>query len=924
MVPALLHTSDLSRCGCSYTTTLKAEEHKHNLLFPPFEFLSPFSLEYHHFIFHDLVYNSLRTFVAKLDVVLIIIGLFSAQLRDKTRDQRPRVRTNWWWTTTTTLNSPPNTPSQHHTRQLANTTYDLHTPIMASSNQNAILEISDTPNIPIERSEAIPIEQPTKLKGRAKLLHSLQRISSSQSLTQLGRKRASSNPYNGRGALSCVSLASPVSPRVFDNSYGSSSSGVGFSTAPSTPGVDTPFLEGRQMGPRKVEMGSSPLASPTSALPLDMRPMSRSGLSSFPEHPDLPEIQEDYFSLPLPITKRPAKRVNFNFWNDLPHEIALTIFSYLKPKQIVRISRVSKDFQKLSFDGQLWTSFNATEFYREISAESLAKILVAAGPFVKDLNLRGCIQVEYYKKTEVVAKACKNLMSATLEGCRNFQRSTLHLLLRSNERLENLNLTGLNMVTNGSCKIIAEHCPSLEVLNVSWCGRLDARGVRKIIESCPKLRDLRAGEVTGFASHEIAQVIFETNALEKLVLPGCEDITDEALKIMITGTDPEIDILTDLPIVPVRNLRHLDLSRCTLLTSKGIKCLTGQVPSLTALQLSGCPILTDDALSTLLPTTPHLTHLDLEELSELTDALLIETLSKAPCAPILQHISLSYCEKLGDPGLLPLIRACTSLSSAMLDNTRISDLTLIEASTTLRTRPHLTPSNSQPPSRHRPRYRPRPKIGLDLTVYDCQNVTWTGIREILFRNAEIPPSQYPPASQYPPPSQFPSPSQPNSNPKPPYEQKEIIALRCFYNWQPVVSEHNRRVLRGDLEAARRLEKKWGRYMMFNEEVGAGGGRRMRRRARRARVGYVDEEGGGGGGGRVGGVFGGGGRNAGRDVGRGNGGGEEDDDDDDVDDGGWNGGTGWEDGGGVGAQNGWPAPGGRRARAAARGTSCSIM
>src|SRR2546430_382411 len=37
-------------------------------------------------------------------------------------------------------------------------------------------------------------------------------------------------------------------------------------------------------------------------------------------------------------------------------------------------------------------------------------------PIFKDLNLRGCVQVEHYKRAEAVVKACRNLANATLEG----------------------------------------------------------------------------------------------------------------------------------------------------------------------------------------------------------------------------------------------------------------------------------------------------------------------------------------------------------------------------------------------------------------------------------------------------------------------------------------------------------------------------
>jgi F-box/leucine-rich repeat protein 2/20 len=523
---------------------------------------------------------------------------------------------------------------------------------------------------------------------------------------------------------------------------------------------------------------------------------------------------EDYFSLPITPVK-PIRRANFDFWGEMPHEIKLSIFSYLTPKGLVRASGVCKNFYKTSFDGQLWTCFDASEFYKDIPAESLAKIIVAAGPFVKDLNLRGCVQVEHYKRAEMVVKACRNLVNATLEGCRNFQRPTLHNLLKSNERLTNLNLTGLTAVTNGTCKIIASSCPSLEMFNVSWCTHMDARGVRTVVLGCPKLRDLRAGEIRGFNNLELAQDIFETNNLERLVLSGCADITDQALQTMLTGQDPELDILTDIPLVPTRKLRHIDLSRCTRLTSVGVKTLAHLVPELEGLSLSGCTALTDSALSDLLATTPHLTHLDIEELAELTNDLLSEHLAKSPCAPHLEHLSISYCENLGDTGMLPVIRACTGLQSADLDNTKISDLALVEAASMIRARSSRTTCAKS-----------RPRIGLQLVVFDCQNVTWTGIREVMSRNSEVKkPTGAQVGVTYP---------------------TEIIALKCFYGWQGTHDEHMKRVLEGDLPAAGRLERRWAEYMMANEEAGAGGAglRRRRRRAREAQMMHADEEEGG--------------------------------------------------------------------------------
>lgn len=550
------------------------------------------------------------------------------------------------------------------------------------------------------------------------------------------------------------------------------------------------------MAIRKVENGTPVATLGTAPLPSELR-------------------SKQDLQLRMRLGTKPLQKSPFRFWDKMPHEIQIHIFSFLEPKELVQASRVCKFFYGNCFDGQLWTSFDASEFYRDIPAESLAKIIVAAGPFIKNLNLRGCVQVEHYKRTEVVVKACKNLMSATLEGCQNFQKSTLHSLLRSNEKLVSLNLTGLTAVSNTSCKIIAESCPQLQSFNISWCGRVDARGIKAVVEGCSQLRDLRAGEVGGFENVAAAETIFNTNNLEILVLSGCAELTDEALKVMMHGVEPEIDILTNQPMVPPRKLRHLDLTRCTRLTDAGVKSMGHLVPNLEGLQLSGCKLLHDEALEDILACTPRLTFLELEDLENLTNSLLSEHLAKAPCAATLEHLSLSYCENLGDIGMLPVMQNCTGLKSIDLDNTRISDLVLAEAAAMVMKRSVRTTGT-----------KTCPKATLNMVVYDCQNVTWAGVREVLFRNTQVKPVMgYPGQFTYP---------------------TEIIGLKCFFGFQMTVDEHQKRVLRGDLASAGRLERKWADYMQATEEAGVTGTgyRRRRRRAREAQTLHLDEEDGG--------------------------------------------------------------------------------
>ncbi|KAF2486417.1 hypothetical protein BDY17DRAFT_78666 [Neohortaea acidophila] len=689
-------------------------------------------------------------------------------------------------------------------------------------------------------------EQPRrKLKGRARLLAGLQRISSSQSLSRAGHANARGYNGSGKGSISCISLSSapsllspPYTPTLSDeHSY--------FHTAP-TSGTSTPriALTSRDERARVIHLISAE-AKNTATLPVDLRPTPKSPLEA-----GIAEVDEDYFSRPISKPAQPLR--DFNFWRDLPSELRMGILSYLDPREVIRCSSVSKSWHEMCFDGQLWAVLDTASFYQHIPADALVSLITSAGPFLRDLNLRGCVQLRERWHARGLSDACRNLENFCLEGCR-IDRTSIHNFLYNNSRLVHINLCGLAGTTNSAMKIIAANCPRLEFLSVSWCNNVDTTGLKRVIAGCPNLTDLRASEIRGWDDVDFAHQIFLRNSLERLVLMNCESLTDEALAVLMEGKDSEVDYLTGRPIVPPRKLKHLDLTRCRGITDKGLRTLVGNVPELEGLQLSKCHGVVDTMLTELFPTTPNLTHLDLEELDELTNAML-HSLAGAACAKGLQHLSISYCENLGDTGMLPLLQSCTNLRSLEMDNTRISDLVLTEAAAMVRRRaPRTLVQEKQGLF--------LPKTGLRLIAYDCQNVTWTGVREVLSRNAEFSVTTH--AVELPPLDKsttessaassvetLPSPVTPpprlhivRSTSYP----TEVVNLKCFYNYQPTVEEHTKRVMRGDFLSARRLERKWAEFMMAQEEAGAGGAgsRRRRRRVREAQMMHADEEDGAG-------------------------------------------------------------------------------
>ncbi|KAL8996256.1 MAG: hypothetical protein Q9169_004187 [Polycauliona sp. 2 TL-2023] len=672
--------------------------------------------------------------------------------------------------------------------------------------------------------EALRFQEPVKLKGRKRFLQSLHRISSSPSLARMGRVPSSNYRAGGKASMSCVSLASSSS--AYGHSYGNpSQSSVGFSTAP-TSVVTTPSPEHQAFDFRsRSRIIGQNVSSQTIKTPLTapLPPEVRTGAKQA-RHEDVSEaatIGQDYFSKPILDAGPRRKPRKIDFWGEMPDEIKVHIFRFLKPWEIVRCSAVSKAWHKMCFDGQLWTNIDTHEYYRDIPSASLVRIMTAAGPFVRDLNLRGCAQLweRWNTHGQAISDACQNLEYFSLEGCR-IDRGSVHSFLLDNTRLVHINFCGVQAITNSELRTIAHRCPLLESLNVSWCTHADTKGLLKIVQSCSKLKELKASETRGWAEKEFILELFKRNTLERLVIAH-SDIDDEALQLLTQGSDPEIDPLTDKAIVPPRRFRHLNFSRCNLLTDKGIKCLSHNVPQLAGLQVSHIINLSDDAFAHLFQETPLLTHLDMEEIDDVTNSTL-QTLAQSPCAPILQHLNISYCENLGDIGMLYIMRFCKSLRTVDMDNTRVSDLVLTEAAAEVRKRDYRQSIALNEALMDCYGNTPRipPKVALHLTVYDCQNVTWTGIREIMSRNTE-----------------------PN--------RSQIISLKCFYGYQDTVNEHMKRVRSGRIDSAMRLERKWAEYMIATEEAGVGGAgaRRRRRRAREAAMVHADEEEGGPRGGR---------------------------------------------------------------------------
>lgn len=542
-------------------------------------------------------------------------------------------------------------------------------------------------------------------------------------------------------------------------------------------------------------------------------------------------------------------------WFDIPAEIKIKIFAYLRPREIIRSSRVSRCWRHMCYDSQLWSILDTAGFYRDIPATALVTIVTAAGSCLRNLDLYG-VQLDGHFSHISLAEACGNLQNLSLKGC-GINPDTLHSFLNVTNKLVHIDLSGLEAATNRTMSILAANCDKLEHLGVSWCDNINTWGLQIVIETCSALKDIRAGKVSGWENVEIMQQLFLRNSLECLVLTNCDSLTNESMAVLIEGKESDINNSTGRPIIPPRRLKRLDLTRCRGISDHGVRKLVNNVPEIEDLRLAKCRGIFDETLTRLLPTTPVLAHFDVEGLEELTDTV-PHSLASSRCARHLRHLNVTDCKSMGDIGMITLLRSCNGLQSLEMNNTDISNLVLVEAAAMVRQRSLRAVLADIVPS--------QPTVGLSLRAYDCSNVTWTGIREILSHNTEVITTTK--IAQLPQfeghrkgslgrvndISSLPSTSLPQSiscssatplvlnSLQPVYPMQLITIFKDFYTCQRAVDEHTKRVLCCDIFAAQRLESRWIEFVMAQEEMEAGGvGRRLKRRkAREARMRLADE------------------------------------------------------------------------------------
>ncbi|KAJ7492144.1 hypothetical protein FB451DRAFT_1021797 [Mycena latifolia] len=394
-------------------------------------------------------------------------------------------------------------------------------------------------------------------------------------------------------------------------------------------------------------------------------------------------------------------------------------------RELVRFSRVSKSWQALVFDGQIWANLDLRAFPL-LSKSLLLRIARSAGSFIHEINVAGHVNLHSGTLIEVTdgmaglsvrsgSLPFTHLTGINLRGCSAITTRSLHHLLIQSRALERLCLKGLAAVTNTTCDIIGVYCTRLVVLDLGRCTNMDAAGIRSLANTATSrgdyllLKELRLSGLKHIDDSTMAALGRVAPYLEVLDLSYVRQLHNTAVEAFVACRDEdEEDEENGFKIVclnaretgrsidesnrfrrRVTRLRHLSLSSCLLLTDAACSNLAHSVPQLQYLELAGIgSSLEDEGLIRLLDTTPLIKRLDLEDASSITDAVITtltpvppeeqdldDTTIPAPESP-LEHLVISGALEVTDDALLALIRGCPRLTVLEADNTRMGPAVL--------------------------------------------------------------------------------------------------------------------------------------------------------------------------------------------------------------------------------------------------------
>lgn len=342
-------------------------------------------------------------------------------------------------------------------------------------------------------------------------------------------------------------------------------------------------------------------------------------------------------------------------------------------RELVRLSRVSKEWRSLCFDGTLWQSPDFTALANVLPAETMRVIIDHARPCIKTLCLEGLEALPGQAVSGILSPRLglydefSSLTTLDLRGCHTILEADIIDLLRMSPYLKRLNLKGSRVVTGATLAAIHDNVLALEELDVSRCWNLQFMDLEHMLAWTSErqrnaLQSLRVAGISNESGGHLLYRLASLPNLHRLDFLGCTWLSMSDIQDYIFG-------LGDSP----SPLKHLILSGCIHLTFAAFELLVDRLPNMESFEAANLdPVFHIDPpplLSRLVRSMPQLRRLDLDGTGRhgaVDDRLLLELIpGAAPDSQLteskLEHLRIGNAKFVTASAMRRLIRQLPDL-----------------------------------------------------------------------------------------------------------------------------------------------------------------------------------------------------------------------------------------------------------------------
>ncbi|CAI8601720.1 unnamed protein product [Vicia faba] len=260
------------------------------------------------------------------------------------------------------------------------------------------------------------------------------------------------------------------------------------------------------------------------------------------------------------------------------------------------------------------------------------------------LSLLQSLDVSYCRKLtdkglSAVAKGCCDLRILHLTGCRCVTDSILEALSKNCHNLEELGLQGCTSITDNGLINLASGCGRIKFLDIKSCSNVTDVGVTSICKaSSSSLKTLKLLDCYKIGDETILSLAKFCDNLETLIIGGCRDVSNAAIKFLATARRNNLrnlrmdwclnisDSSLSCILSQCRNLEALDIGCCEEVTDTAFQHISSEEPglSLKILKVSNCPKITVVGIGILVSKCSYLEYLDVRSCPHITKAGLDE------------------------------------------------------------------------------------------------------------------------------------------------------------------------------------------------------------------------------------------------------------------------------------------------------------